>query len=129
AAGHLPDLPEHREGDFVLMGELGIHGEVRRVPGALSLASRAKPGQSLIVPLGNEKECALIMAKPGHEGCGVFPIATLEEVIDFFKGKRQLDNALKEKISFESAIPQAVDFGRIKGQMAAREAAVISAAG
>ena len=129
AAGHLPDLPEHREGDFVLMGELGIHGEIRRVPGALSLASRAKPGQSLIVPMGNEKECALIMAKPGHEGCGVFPVATLEEVIDFFKGKRQLDNALKEKISFEAAIPQAVDFGKIKGQKAAREAAIISAAG
>ena len=30
AAGVLPDLPEHLEGDFVLMGELGIHGEIRR---------------------------------------------------------------------------------------------------
>ena len=129
ASGYLPDLPEHKEGDFVLMGELGIHGEIRRVPGALSLACRAKPGQSLIVPSGNEKECALIMAKPGHEGCGVFPVSTIDEVIDFFKGKRSLDNALKEKISFESAIPQAVDFGRIKGQKLAQEAAMISAAG
>jgi len=54
AAGHLPDLPEHREGDFVLAGELGIHGEIRRVPGILSLAMKAKPGQKLIVPAGNE---------------------------------------------------------------------------
>src|SRR5947207_2409711 len=38
AAGKLPDLPEHREGDFILLGELGIHGEIRRVPGVLSLA-------------------------------------------------------------------------------------------
>jgi len=129
AAGHLPDLPDHKEGEFILMGEIGIHGEVRRVPGALSLAFRAKPGQSLIVPAGNEKECALILAKPGHEGCGVYPVGTLEEVIGFFRGGRQLDNALREKIRFEPAIPKTVDFGRIKGQKAAREAALISAAG
>jgi len=129
AAGMLPDLPDHQEGDYVLMGELGIHGEIRRVPGALSLAYEAKPGQKLIVPYGNEKECALIMAKPGHEGCGVYPVALLEEVIDFFRGKRDIPNALREKINFESAIPKAVDFGRIKGQAVAKRAAAISAAG
>lgn len=129
AAGHLPDLPEHKEGDFILMGEIGIHSEIRRVPGALSLAYKAKPGQSLIVPSGNEKECALILAKPGHEGCGVYPVSTLDEVIDFFKGTRTLENALREQIRFEPAIEKSVDFGRIRGQIAARDAAVISAAG
>ena len=84
AAGHLPDLPEHKEGDFILMGEVGIHSEIRRVPGSLSLAYKAKKGQSLIVPTGNEKECALILAKPGHEDCGVYPVSMLDEVIDFF---------------------------------------------
>lgn len=129
ACGYLPDLPEYQEGDFVLMGEVGIHAEIRRVPGALSLAYRASPGQSLIVPAGNEKECALILAKPGHEGCGVYPVSTLDEVIEFFKGKRTLDNVLRQQIRFESAVDKAVDFGRIRGQDAAREAAVISAAG
>lgn len=129
AAGLLPDLPDHREGDFILMGELGIHGEVRRVPGALSIAYIAKPGQSLIVPAGNEKECALILAKPGHEGCRVFPVSTLDEVTEFFKGRRKLDNALRQEIKFEGAIPKCVDFGRIRGQDRAKEAALISAAG
>ena len=129
AAGMLPDLPEHLEGDYVLMGELGIHGEVRRVPGALSLAYEAKPGQNLIVPYGNEKECLLILAKPGHEGCNVFPVATLDEVLEFFNGKKKLPNARKNKVSFEPAIPKAVDFGRIKGQERAKRAAAISAAG
>ncbi|MGC1274844.1 MAG: magnesium chelatase domain-containing protein [Planctomycetaceae bacterium] len=41
AAGMLPDLPEHLEGDYILMGELGLHGEVRRVPGVLSVAYNA----------------------------------------------------------------------------------------
>jgi magnesium chelatase family protein len=129
AAGYLPDLPDHREGDFVLMGELGIHGEVRRVNGALSIAYVAKKGQQLIVPAGNERECALILAKPGHEGCRVYPVSTLEEVVDFFRGKRRLENALKEEIKFESVIPRAVDFGRIKGQDRAKQAAIIAAAG
>ena len=129
ASGYLPDLPEHKEGDFIIVGEVGIHSEIRRVPGALSLAFGAKPRQSLIVPSGNEKECVLILAKPGHEGCRVFPVSTLDEVIDFFKGGRTLDNALREPVQFEPAIQKAVDFGRIRGQEAAREAAIISAAG
>jgi magnesium chelatase family protein len=129
ASGYLPDLSEHLEGDFILMGEVGLHGELRRVPGALSIAYTAKKGQSLIVPAGNEKECALILAKPGHEGCRVFAISTLEEVIEFFKGKRVLENALKEEIRFESVIPKALDFGKIRGQEKAKEAAIIAAAG
>lgn len=129
AAGMLPDLAEHLEGDYILMGELGLHGEVRRVPGALSIGFCAKPGQKLIVPAGNEKEVALILAKPGHEGCGVFPVATLEEVIDYFRGTGKLENALKNGIKFESLIERAVDFGSIKGQAEAKEAACISAAG
>ena len=129
-AGMLPDLPEHLEGDYILMGELGLHGEVRRVPGALSLAYNAKPGQKLAVPAGNEKECALILAKPGHEGCGVYPVALLEEAIGFFQGSRRLDNALKGGgLSFEPAIEKAVDFGLIRGQDRAKRAAVVSAAG
>ncbi|HEX4145888.1 MAG TPA: YifB family Mg chelatase-like AAA ATPase [Pirellulales bacterium] len=129
AAGILPDLPDHLEGDFILMGELGLHGEIRRVPGALSIASVAKPGQSLIVPAGNEKECALILAKVGYEGCNVYAVSTLAEVIEFFHGKRTLQNALKQPVKFENAIPKSIDFGKIRGQRKAKDAAVIAAAG
>lgn len=129
AAGVLPDLPDHIEGDFVMMGEVGLHGELRRVPGALSIAYIAKPGQSLIVPAGNEKECALILAKPGHEGCRVCAASTLDEVVDFFAGKKKLDNALRQEIRFEPVIPKTVDFGAIRGQDRAKQAAIIAAAG
>ncbi|PAY17160.1 hypothetical protein CKO51_22890 [Rhodopirellula sp. SM50] len=128
-AGLLPDLPEEQEDKFVLFGEIGIHGGLRRVPGALSLAFKAQEGQSLIVPGGNEKECALILAKPGHEGCGVYPADTLEEVLEFFRGKSKLRNALREPIRFQPVIDKPVDFGKIRGQEEAKRAAVISAAG
>jgi magnesium chelatase family protein len=129
AAGLLPDLPEYQEGDFILMGEVGLHAEIRRVPGALSIAYCAKPGQKLIVPCGNEKECALILAKPGQEGCRVLPVATLDEAIQFFRGERTLENALKHNIEFEYVIPKAIDFGMIRGQKHAKDAAYLAAAG
>ena len=128
-AGILPDLNANKESQHLLFGELGIHGELRRIPGALSLAFCSKPGQQLIVPKGNEKECALILAKPGHEGCAVFPASTLEEVIDYFGGKSRLKNALQEPVQFENFIEKAIDFGRIRGQQMAKRAAIISAAG
>jgi magnesium chelatase family protein len=129
AAGYLPDIPEHREDDVILVGELGLHAEVRRVHGILSIAHCAKPGQNLIVPRGNEKECALILAKPGHEGCRVFPVAALDEVIAYFLGTGKLVSALKDGIQFEDYIPKAVDFGQVRGQQRAKQAACIAAAG
>lgn len=129
AAGHLPDMKPDQEQSFVFMGEVGIHGEIRRVPGALSLACMAKPGQSLVVPEGNDKECALILAKPGHEGCSVYPVAKLVDVIDFLQGTRRLQNALNEPIRFEPAFEKPIDFGRIRGQKKAVDAATICAAG
>jgi magnesium chelatase family protein len=129
ATGYLPDLTEDKEKNFVVVGELGLHGDIRRIPGVLSLAYLAKAGQKLIVPFGNEKEAALIMAKPGHDGCGVFAAKKLMEVIDFFSGRGKLDNALSQRISFESVVEKAIDFGKIRGQSEAKDAAIIAAAG
>jgi magnesium chelatase family protein len=128
-AGQLQDLPPEQESRFILLGEIGIHGELRRVPGALSIACQAKPGQTLIVPAGNEKECALILAKPGHEGCSVCPAAELNDVLQFFRGVGKLPNALRDPIKFESFLEKPIDFGKIRGQQLAKRAAVISAAG
>ena len=58
----------------------------------------------------------LILAKPGHEGCGIFPVSTLEEVVEYFQGRRKLENALKAGIKFDSHIAKAIDFGVIRGQ-------------
>lgn len=129
AAGFLPDLPDHQEEKFIVVGELGLRGEVRRVPGVLSLAFMSEPGQQLIVPSGNEKEAALILAKPGHEGCGVFPVGKLADVAEFFAGRRKLDNVLKQRIVFESVVDRAVDIGKIRGQENAKQAAMLAAAG
>lgn len=43
AAGILPALPEHVKGDFILMGEVDLHGEVRRVPVLSPLPTSPSP--------------------------------------------------------------------------------------
>lgn len=128
AAGIVPDLPENQEGDFLIFGGLGIHGEIRRVPGALSLATLARPGQTVIVPAGNEKECVLIYGMKGHESCRLAPVGSLEDVVEFFQGKRKLENASID-VAWESAVAKAPDFGIIRGQEKAKKGAVIAAAG
>jgi len=59
----------------------------------------------------------------------VFGVSTLQEVINFFLGRHDLENALRGGIRIQPAIPDAVDFGTIKGQERAKEAARIAAAG
>ena len=130
ASGFLPDYPDHLEGELILAGELGLHGEIRRVPGMLSIALEARPGQSILLPAGNEREAALILAKPGHEGCNVYAFSLLSEVIEYFRGNRSLsDYQVKGKLKFELAHTKAPDFGLIRGQERAKEAALIAAAG
>ena len=129
AAGILPDLPEHVEGSYVLVGEVGLHGEIRRVRGVLSIAEAASPFQTLIVPVGNEKECAVIALQPDRKHCQVAAVGLLEEVFEFFRGARRLENVLSEQVRLQSAVHKAPDFSVIKGQQAAKEAAMIAAAG
>jgi magnesium chelatase family protein len=129
AAGFLPDLPDRIEGDYVLIGELGLHGDIRRVPGVLAAACSARAGQILVVPRENELECALVTASPDHKGCKVATVENLEEVMQFFMGKQELRNALGQRAEFEPAIGKAPDFGSIRGQKRAKRAAVICAAG
>ncbi|MGQ9913839.1 MAG: YifB family Mg chelatase-like AAA ATPase [Thermogutta sp.] len=129
AAGYLPDLPEAIEGDYVLTGEIGLHGDLHRVRGVLSIAEVASPHQTLIVPVGNEKECALISLKEDHKRCQIAAVATLQEVVDFFAGKTRLANVTSQRVKVNSALPRAPDFAIIKGQEKAKEAAIIAAAG
>ena len=130
AAGFLPDYPDHLEGDLVLMGRSAFMAIFGECPGQLSIAMSARPGQSLFVPTGNEREVALVLAKPGHEGCTVFSFGLLEHVIGYFSGQRNLDeHKLTGTLKFATAVNKAPDFGRIRGHQNAKDAALIAAAG
>ena len=61
-------------GDFLLIGELGLDGSLRAVPGMLPVAVRAKEKgiRNLIVPAANAREAAVV------DGVNVYPVTTLK---------------------------------------------------
>ena len=129
ASGYLPELPKSISKEHVLFGEVGLHGEIRKVSGTLSIAfSSVRHANSIIVPSGNEKEGWLVKFKPGGEKFAVYPAKTLQEVIDYFSGRRPLKSEIKA-FTYEPAIAKAEDFSTIKGQVQAKRAAIICAAG
>ena len=59
---------------FLLVGELGLDGSVRPIPGMLPIAilAREKGIPNLILPKGNAAEAAVV------EGVNVFPVSSLD---------------------------------------------------
>jgi len=148
ASGYLPKMDAAKTRKHVFVGELGLHGDVRSVPGALSIAYAATTGQQIVVPRGNEKECEFVKI---HNAIEVFGTETLKQVVEFFQGRRNLDGStpLTQGMSMvqqlfawmqgpkppnaapDEELPEsfAIDFGMIRGQDKAKRAALICAAG
>jgi magnesium chelatase family protein len=69
------------------------------------------------------------MAAPGHEGCRVSAVSNIMEVIEFFNGRKTLENIIARGVKFEKLFKDATNIGTIRGQSRAKEAALIAAAG
>lgn len=111
---------------FVFLGELSLGGEVRPVHGVLACAAvAAEHGcRRLVVPEANAREAALV---PGLE---VYPAASLRQVVGMLRGEETIHPCRvdAEGLLAEDTAPDA-DLADIRGQVAAKRALEIAAAG
>ena len=129
AAGFLPEMDQKNKESTVLIGEIGLHGDIRKVRGTLAIAFATGANQEIIVPRGNENECTFIRYHPDYGNNYILSASTLEEVIGYFNDDNKLSHGDEGGITFKSAIDRPVDFGKIRGQQKAKDAALICAAG
>jgi magnesium chelatase family protein len=112
--------------DYLMVGELGLSGELRPIQGALASAMLAKQlgKKGILLPTHNAKEAASL---PGIE---VIPITTLNDAFNFLKNPQSIKPLPTPTINelFKHA-PSVIDFSDIKGQAHVKRAMEICAAG
>lgn len=112
--------------DYLVVGELGLEGEVRSIRGALPIALAAKEAglRGVIVPLANLPEAGVV------KGIEVLGASRLSEVAAFFTQGRELPCASVDLRSFAGRPARDdVDFSEVRGQEHVKRALEIAAAG
>jgi magnesium chelatase family protein len=111
----------------LISGELSLDGRVKPVKAVLpyALAARKNGYQSIIIPFENADEAAMV------EGIEVLPVKSLSQIVDFFSGFAEIKTHEMDPEWLVHASDNAygMDFSEIKGQLHAKRALEIAAAG
>ena len=113
-------------GDYLFLGEVSLDGTLRSVSGVLPIAAEAaKMGiAGLILPLGNVREAAVV------KEISVYGFSSIRQVADFLNQPSKYQPAVAEDpFSKKRSLHQIPNLKDVKGQIQARRALEIAAAG
>ena len=113
-------------GDYLFLGEVSLDGSLRAVAGVLPIAAAARRLDiaGLVVPVDNAQEAAVV------EGLAVYGFQNLSEVAQFLDRPEDY-NPIKVDVNqkFPQSLTNIPDLKDVKGQIYARRALEIAAAG
>jgi len=114
-------IPMNKLLEYEFMGELALSGELRAVSGILPVVLAAKKeGRLLIIPACNGNEAALV------KDARVLSAGHLLEVCAYLKGKKELTVPIA---SPEDSVTSSTNLADVKGQLQAKRALEVTAAG
>ena len=121
ASGHVE--PDAFRGALVI-GELSLDGGIQPTPGVLPVAIAAsQQGMRLVVPTVNALEAAVV------PGLDIVPVDTLASMVEVLAGRAQAMSRPVAPVSARSATCESPDLADVKGQIVARRALEVAAAG
>ncbi len=122
SAGAIPDA------DFsgkCIVGELSLSGELRSVRGILCMCAAAKDAglREFYCPESSAPEASAV------KGIDVFPVRNMRQLIDHLNGVQRIKPLVPEKNDFSAEKVYDVDLSDVKGQIVAKRALEVAAAG